>query len=330
MKNLIRSAIGAVSIGLCLTPTTALADFASHPIDSSDRTLDRWNLSDADWLVLTGPELRRKAGLPENIAAVIREAKGGDAKAAALLSGAYATGVGVQKNPQEGLRWAKVAADAGLPFGLFVYGQYFRNGIGVTADYRQAAQLYAIAYQKGVRATAVEYATLPAFSETKDILPIYTDQIDMLEQARDDQAPLAAEFLEIFALQEEFGKIIDGMPMWKTSRGLLSGHVDFALPLNACTTVIRTTGGTRFTLLWNLGYKGRNPQSTSFVLEGRIMAGSSSSQSINGPHDGTWELGVFLKETNTSFTPSETRAKFARLSTLANQLSSKCVTYVGS
>lgn len=330
MKNLIRSVLGAATIGLCLTPTGAQADFASHPIDRSDRTVDRWNLSDADWLVLTGPELRRKAGLPQNIAAIIREAKAGDVKAAVLLSGAYATGAGVQKNPQEGMRWAKVAADAGLPFGLFTYGQYFRNGVGVTADYRKAAQLYKSAYQKGVRATAVEYATLPAFAETKGILPIYTEQIDLLEQARDDNSPLASEFLDIFSLQEEFSKIIDGMPMWKTSRGLLSGHVEFALPLNACTTVIRTTRGGSYTLLWNLGYKGRNPQSTSFVIEGRIMAGSSSIQSINGPHDGTWELGVFLKENNTSFTPPETRAKFARLSTLANQLSSKCVTYIGS
>lgn len=76
----------------------------------------------------------------------------------ALISSAYATGVGVPKNPSEALRWAQRAADTGLPFGIHALALDYFYGTGVAIDRGRYLELLKKAADAGSILAAGEYA----------------------------------------------------------------------------------------------------------------------------------------------------------------------------
>lgn len=117
-----------------------------------------WGITEVQWRTLAGPDLRRLAGLPAAAPRILAAAQSGDAKAMALISGAYATGTGVPQDDGEAFRWAQRAAATGLPLGLHVLGLDYFYGTGVAADKRQYLNLIRQAADAGSILAAGEYA----------------------------------------------------------------------------------------------------------------------------------------------------------------------------
>ena len=318
-----------LATGMIAGAAPVQAKLEDHPLNRADQRTDQWGLTATDWLTLPPIEIRAKAGFPGAAQRVLAAAQKGDAKAAAMLSGAYASGAGVPQNWATSLAWARKAADSGLPLGKFVLAQHYQRGnSAVKADLGQAARLFMAAIDLGYRPAAVEIALMPQVSENRDTLPIYLTQIELLEtvQQEGSKDTLGPRVLRIFEAQKEFAEKIDGMPLWKDSRGLLmgSGHIDYAIPINACTTFIKTTRGASYTIMWRTNHRATNPQATTFLISGDIYFGNLRFQSQNGPFDGVTELGIWLKEQNNRWSPSETRDIFSDISRQARFLNAEC------
>lgn len=155
MKFAFRFACALVA-GTCAIAATAMADHAAAQAAPASR--DAWGITAAQWVRLSGPELRPLAGLPGSAPRILAAAERGDPHAMALISSAYATGVGVPKNPSEALRWAQRAADTGLPFGIHVLALDYFYGTGVSVDHRRYLELLRKAADAGSILAASEYA----------------------------------------------------------------------------------------------------------------------------------------------------------------------------
>lgn len=70
----------------------------------------------------------------------IRLAATQDATAQALMGTMYLRGVGVEKNPNEGVRRMKEAAEKGVPHAMTTLGEVYQGGDGVVQDYAEAAK----------------------------------------------------------------------------------------------------------------------------------------------------------------------------------------------
>ena len=80
-----------------------------------------------------------------------RSAEGGYAAAQSYLAFAYFNGFVVPKNYAEGGKWANLAAKQGDAYAMFLIGDAYEQGIGVTADPTQAVQSLRKAATKGER-----------------------------------------------------------------------------------------------------------------------------------------------------------------------------------
>ena len=89
----------------------------------------------------TEPE--EKDFTPEFVAQCKSKAEAGDAEAQALYGRALSNGWGVEKNPEESIKWLQKAADAGNLIGTTSLSQSLRHGHGVEKDVPKANELLA-------------------------------------------------------------------------------------------------------------------------------------------------------------------------------------------
>lgn len=86
-------------------------------------------------------------------------ADGGSAEAAALLAGIYLEYVDESALPMA-VRYARAAAEAGLPAGQRTYGHILATGLGVEEDLARAAELFRAAGEGGVAYAAFNLTQL--------------------------------------------------------------------------------------------------------------------------------------------------------------------------
>ncbi|MDO1558900.1 tetratricopeptide repeat protein [Brevundimonas sp. 2R-24] len=103
-------------------------------LSAQAQSVDRWGLSARDWQVMNSRDVRQRIGFPGAAPRVLAAARQGDAKAMAVISGAYATGDGVPRNPAESMRWAQAAAQQGDAFGHHVLALNYYHATGVPRD----------------------------------------------------------------------------------------------------------------------------------------------------------------------------------------------------
>ena len=307
---LVLASILAVGVGVVADPPPAVAQ--AH---------DQWGLTDRDWLMKGGGELRAAVGFPGAFPRVLAAAQAGDAKAAALLAGAYAVGAGVAVDQAEGFRWAKVASDKGLPFGHFALALKYRDGTGAAKDMARYIELARKAAAGGHVAAKYELSTgIVPSAEVRGSAPIWSERRAWLGEAAAAGHPTAARYLEAMEANIRFSDALTSKPMWKDGGGLVVGHVEYAMPDHPCATLVRTTQGQMWAIPWN-AVKVYRPQATSFVVEGQINIGNPYYTPMGTTVVPlTPLLGFVLLENNRSYTPEKTREIFAQLERDANDL----------
>lgn len=219
------------------------------PLPPADGPVDKWGLTDRDWLTKMGPQLRAKAGFPHAFDRVLAAAKEGDVKAAALISGAYAAGSGTLTNSREALRWAMVASDGGLPFGHFILGLWYKDPEGLMArDVGKAAALFRQAVDSGHRIALVDLLLLFPTSEVtrhqQFAWAAYLDQAanEGLESENIDKLNQATNYN--FRLSE----ILESAAYNNFGNSLLGSNVGPVIPATPCVTYFYNGP---FTVFWN-------------------------------------------------------------------------------
>lgn len=275
------------------------------------QSADRWGMTERDWQVMNPPDIRQRLGLPGAAQRVLAAAQQGDVKAMGVISGAYATGSGVARNPAEAMRWAQAAAQAGDPFGQYVLAINYLNGTGVQADLNQARRYLMLASDGGrAHASAVltdfylggsghpvnhrmaaRYARLaaqagvPGYAYTYGMLnlPGYEATIDFDEglrwlrtacQAGDAQGCAAASALDLQRRILE-GDTAKGLFVSTWGRGVVAAYTDSAFPELPCVTtlgVARNGSFPSFDIDWTRTTTRRTAPNT-LVFEGAVQVG---------------------------------------------------------
>lgn len=155
MRSSINSAAVLLACAVAATTPIAATPVAAQPVAAPR---DAWGITKDQWVRLPAPELRRLAGFPGSAPQLLAAAERGDPHAMALISSAYATGAGVNKDPWQAFRWAQRAADSGLPFGLNVLALDYFYGAGVAVDHARYLDLLRKAADAGSILAASEYA----------------------------------------------------------------------------------------------------------------------------------------------------------------------------
>ena len=88
---------------------------------------------------------RREEMEMDNFSEWIQLAENGDKVMAEKVATMYMTGNGVEKNPEEAMRYFKIAAEQGSALGNYQLGRSYEKGIGVDVDLEKARQYYQIA-----------------------------------------------------------------------------------------------------------------------------------------------------------------------------------------
>lgn len=275
------------------------------------QSADRWGMTERDWQVMNPPDIRQRLGLPGAAPRVLAAARQGDVKAMGVISGAYATGSGVARNPAEAMRWAEAAARTGDPFGHYVLAINYLNGTGVQADLNQARRHLMIASDGGrAHASSVltdfylggsghpvnhrmaaRYARLaaqagvPGYAYTYGMLnlPGYDATIDFDEglrwlrtacQAGDAKGCAAASALDLQRRVLE-GDTAKGLFVSTWGRGVVGAYTDSAFPELPCVTtlgVARNGNFPSFQIDWTRTTTRRTAANT-LVFEGAVQVG---------------------------------------------------------
>lgn len=276
------------------------------------QTTDRWGMSARDWQVMIAPDIRQRLGFPGAAQRVLAAAQQGDAKAMAVISGAYVTGAGLTRNPGEAMRWARAAAQAGDPFGQYVLALFYVNGTGgVQVDLAEARRLLTLASDGGnARAASVltdfyiggsghavnysmaaRYARLAAEAEIPGYayqygllnLPGYGATIDFDESLRwlrrsceagDAKGCSAASALDLQMRVLE-GDTAKGLFISTWGRGTVAARTDSAFPELPCVThlgVARNGSFPSFEIDWTRTTTRRTAANT-LVFEGAVQVG---------------------------------------------------------
>lgn len=308
--------LGALALALCLLAGPAMA-----------QSRDQWGLTDRDWLTMGGPQLRAAVGFPAAFPRVLAAAQAGDPKAAALLAGAYAAGAGTPVDQGEGFRWAKAAADAGLPLGYYVLALKYRDGTGTAPDLRLQGQLLAKAVDAGVRPAKVQLAVIAVSLETQALVLTPYKRRTLLQEAVDEGDPDASKFLRILDANIQLAKDLEGLPVWKDGRGLIGNHVEVALAVHPCVTVIKAENGPIWSVAWGATSVQRT-DATALLFQGPVMRDNLGLYPVGATNiPGAGELGFFLNRNNDSFSPDQTRAMFDNLEREALELDQLCAPY---
>ncbi|MEO5348426.1 MAG: sel1 repeat family protein [Magnetococcus sp. YQC-3] len=83
------------------------------------------------------------------LAALLRAAKEGDARAQVKLGIMHHEGEGVLQNFKEAVKWLRLAAGQGDAEGQFLLGERYRNGEGLPKDYVRAHVMFNLAATRG-------------------------------------------------------------------------------------------------------------------------------------------------------------------------------------
>lgn len=275
------------------------------------QSTDRWGMSERDWQVMNPGEIRQRLGLPGSAQRVLAAAQQGDVKAMGVISGAYATGVGVTRNAAEAMRWAQAAARTGDAFGHYVLAINYLNGTGVQADlnlarrhlmiaseggrahasavltdfylggsghpvnHRMAAVYARLAAQGGVPGYAYTYGmlNLPGYDATTD----FDESLRWLRtacQAGDAKGCAAASALDLQMRILE-GDTAEGLFVSTWGRGVVAAHTDSAYPELPCVTtlgVARNGSFPSFDIDWTRTTTRRTAANT-LVFEGAVQVG---------------------------------------------------------
>lgn len=264
-----------------------------------------------DWQVMNPGEIRQRLGLPGSAPRVLAAAQQGDVKAMGVISGAYATGAGVARNPGESIRWARAAAQTGDPFGQYVLAINYLNGTGVQADlnqarrylmlasdggrahassvltdfylggsghpvnHRMAARYARLAAEAGVPGSAYTYGmlNLPGYDATTD----FDESLRWLRTACEGGdakgcAASAALDLQMRVLEGDTAK---GLFVSTWGRGVVAAHTDSAFPELPCVTtlgVARNGSFPAFQIDWTRTTTRRTAANT-LVFEGAVQVG---------------------------------------------------------
>tara|TARA_R110002124_G_scaffold165121_2_gene332502 strand:- start:34229 stop:35284 length:1056 start_codon:yes stop_codon:yes gene_type:complete len=127
-------AVMAFAVPLAIITTAA-------PSVAQSQTGENWGLSEQEWATMGPRDIRQRLGLPGSANRVLSAAQANDPKAMAVLSGMYATGVGVALNPSEAFRWGAAAAATGDGFGLHVHALNYYNGTGTSRNLSEFLRL---------------------------------------------------------------------------------------------------------------------------------------------------------------------------------------------
>jgi TPR repeat protein len=316
MTRPINRAGALLAMALCLLAAPAMA-----------QSRDQWGLTDRDWLTLGGPQLRAAVGFPAAFPRVLAAAQGGDAKAAALLAGAYAAGAGTPVDQAEGFRWAKVASDSGLPLGHYVLALKYRDGTGTAPDLRLQGQLLAKAVDAGVRPAKVQLAVIAASLETRDLVLTPYKRRTLLQEAANEGDADAPKFLAILDANIQLAEDLEGLPVWKDGRGLIGNHVEFALAAHPCMTIIKAENGPVWSVVWG-ATTVRRTDASALLFEGPVARDNLGLYPVGATNvPGAGELGFFLNLNNNAFSPDQTRSMFDRLEKEALRLDALCAPY---
>lgn len=270
---------------------------------------DAWGVTRDQWLTLGAPELRRLVGFPGAAPRVLDAARGGDPEAMALISGAYATGAGVPRDPGEAFRWAQRAAATGHPFGIHALALDYYYGTGVAIDYgpylallRKAADAGSILaaaefarmnFKSDVTAKnlplAFQYARMAALGGNVESQMLYgTLLFDRSLPGRDPREgakwiraaaagglPFAQKAARALDAQDDFARLAEKLFVNNYGDGLVGGHTLTAGPDDPCVTqlVFERDGGTySFLINWQETVVAVADE-TSLRLSGPILNG---------------------------------------------------------
>lgn len=200
-------------------------------------TRDRWGLTDAEWLLLTGGELRQIAGFPAKALQILSAAQAGDSKAAALMAGAYAVGVGVPIDPDKSLQWAKTAAAKNIAYANFALSRDYDEGRGTPVNKTEAQRFMKLAAEGGYAPAKVNYAW-SLIENGANEGPDADAGRRIMQSAADAGQPQAIRTMDIWQWNDRFVEAARGMPLWKDGRGLLRGHGDIMMAQHPCRTFI--------------------------------------------------------------------------------------------
>ena len=118
-----RSAI-AIILGIFILP--AFSQNRSEPSDTEDTS--------------------EVSGIP---AELMGKAKQGERLAQYVLGVSYDTGLGVNRNPEEAIRWYRAAAEQGHATAQFSLGSMYSEGDGVSQDFEEAIRWYQASAEQG-------------------------------------------------------------------------------------------------------------------------------------------------------------------------------------
>jgi hypothetical protein len=286
-----------------LVPLLLVAASCLAPQASAEPAKDRWGLTDEDWKTRNGPGLRARMGFPKNVAEVLAEAKKDDPKAMAILAGAYATGIGVQKNPQESDRLALRASQAGLPFGHFVAGLMFldqeRSGgpdpgtaehyflKAVDAGHAYAAYTLSVHYGNGkVLPRDADKAGKflrqaadggVAEAQTEAAIPMFLDDpfeaLALLEHAEAQGEPRAGALMGLVRQQNAWNRKAEQLFLASVGNSLVGAWTTSGIVAAPCVSQLFVQSGQRVSSLW-IVWQEITPQllhATGFAINGTVM-----------------------------------------------------------
>ncbi|MCW0198177.1 tetratricopeptide repeat protein [Sphingopyxis sp.] len=342
---------GALLAGVCAVAAVSMAEPAIAQSASAPR--DALGIAANQWLRLSSPELRARAGLPGSAPQILAAAEQGDPYAMALISSAYATGTGVPETPSEALRWAQRAAATGLPYGIHVLALDYLYGTGVPVDHarylgllRQAADAGSILAASGYAtenfvgkltprnwAVAKQYAKIGAEGGIKESKMIYgtllfdrsipgTDPVaaaKWVRAAASDGYALAQPAARALQIQDEFSQSAAKLFVSSFGNSLVGGHTLSARAEDPCVTrLVVDKDGTTGVFLINWQETSVATAGDSFLnLTGAILNGTDR---IGGDIRNSFGLSLHRDQLDV---PGE-RDRMFGLSVAARALSSVC------
>lgn len=275
------------------------------------QSTDRWGMTERDWQIMEPPDIRERLGFPGAAQRVLAAARQGDVKAMAVISGAYATGTGVTRNPDEAMRWAQAAAQTGDPFAHHVLALNYLHGTGVQknfaltrqhlltasnggralalstltslylgesghpVDHRMAAQYARLAAEAGIPGSAYIYGmlNLPGYDATTN----FEESRRWLRTACEEGdakgcAASAALDLQMRILE---GGTAAGLFVSTWGQGVVAAHTDSAFPELPCVTTLGVARNGRFPYFhidWTRT-RTRRTATNTLVFEGAVQVG---------------------------------------------------------
>lgn len=256
---------GLILFMLLLSASRGLSQEAQREVP------DKWGLTPTEWLYLTGPDLRNALRMPSTTGLLLEAARAGDANAMAAISGAYAVGVGVTKNSEESLRWARASSATGLGLGHFVLAlkHFYGDGLpkntteyiallrrGSDAGHLRSATELASVYLSGTLTSAnlteaARFAHIAAIGgDPKGQFaygglhyvpgsPVYGSGLEYFEAAATKGHQIAANYVKALKLQLLLSEEMQRLEIVSIGNGLVGAELLNVHVVNPCQSVFK-------------------------------------------------------------------------------------------